>query len=184
MGVNWASNLRRRLARAWWAPRSLALKEAGAYVGTDAVSGRLQFDLLKHEGCLPSSTVPEIGCGALHAAVPAQADPTGRIRQEDRQIESLFMATRSIVGSIRCNQDPDDAGPSGALGRRRSGRLDGSVPRRPAETRRSPLCNRAFESFLSDYRIAPYALVGSLQLCNNGLSTFRPPRQLPHRADS
>jgi cyclopropane fatty-acyl-phospholipid synthase-like methyltransferase len=39
------------------------------YVKTDETSGRLQFELLKQEGCQPSSRVLEVGCGCLHAGV-------------------------------------------------------------------------------------------------------------------
>jgi len=37
------------------------------YVKTDETSGQLQFELLKKEGCQPSSRVLEVGCGCLHA---------------------------------------------------------------------------------------------------------------------
>lgn len=40
------------------------------YVGTDKVSGELQAELLKREGCTPDSKVLELGCGHLHAGVP------------------------------------------------------------------------------------------------------------------
>jgi SAM-dependent methyltransferase len=40
------------------------------YVKTDETSGRLQFELLRKEGCVPTSRVLEIGCGCLHAGVP------------------------------------------------------------------------------------------------------------------
>jgi cyclopropane fatty-acyl-phospholipid synthase-like methyltransferase len=40
------------------------------YVGTTEVSGELQFELLKREGCTPDSKVLELGCGHLHAGVP------------------------------------------------------------------------------------------------------------------
>ena len=36
-------------------------------VDTDEVSGQLQFEILKREGCVPSSRVLEVGCGCLHA---------------------------------------------------------------------------------------------------------------------
>ncbi len=39
------------------------------YVKTDEVSGQLQFEILKKEGCLPASRVLEVGCGCLHAGV-------------------------------------------------------------------------------------------------------------------
>lgn len=40
------------------------------YVGTTKISGEVQFELLKKEGLLPGSSVLEIGCGHLHAAIP------------------------------------------------------------------------------------------------------------------
>src|SRR5262249_52364147 len=46
------------------------VEDARAYVGTDTLSGQLQFELLKREGCRPDSKVLEIGCGNLHAGVP------------------------------------------------------------------------------------------------------------------
>src|SRR6266513_1425561 len=48
-------------------PRGL---RARSYVGTDEVSGQLQLELLKRQGCLPKSKVLEIGCGRLHAGLP------------------------------------------------------------------------------------------------------------------
>lgn len=47
-----------------------ALREAHRYVANDAEGGRRQLELLKREGCLPSSKVLEIGCGALRAGIP------------------------------------------------------------------------------------------------------------------
>lgn len=46
------------------------LVEARRYVGTDELSGQLQLELLKREGCAPSSKVLEIGCGCLNAGIP------------------------------------------------------------------------------------------------------------------
>jgi cyclopropane fatty-acyl-phospholipid synthase-like methyltransferase len=43
---------------------------AVSYVGTDEVSGQLQFELLKRQGCRPNSRVLEMGCGCLHAGIP------------------------------------------------------------------------------------------------------------------
>ena len=40
--------------------------DAKTYVGTVEKSGLLQLELLKREGCLPSSRVLEFGCGYLH----------------------------------------------------------------------------------------------------------------------
>jgi cyclopropane fatty-acyl-phospholipid synthase-like methyltransferase len=45
------------------------LQDANRYVGTDEVSGQLQLELLKREGCKPGSKVLEIGCGNLHAGI-------------------------------------------------------------------------------------------------------------------
>jgi SAM-dependent methyltransferase len=46
------------------------LASAKNYVATDEVSGELQFELLKREGCVPGSRVLEVGCGCLNAGVP------------------------------------------------------------------------------------------------------------------
>jgi len=46
------------------------VEEADRYVGTDEVSGKLQLELAKREGCKPGSKLLEIGCGNLHGAVP------------------------------------------------------------------------------------------------------------------
>src|SRR4030043_451434 len=46
------------------------LVDARRYVGTDEVSGRLQLELLKREGCRPASRVLELGCGCLHLGIP------------------------------------------------------------------------------------------------------------------
>jgi len=47
-----------------------ALAVAKRYVGTDETSGELQLELLKRNGCVPSSKVLEIGCGCLSAGFP------------------------------------------------------------------------------------------------------------------
>jgi glycosyltransferase involved in cell wall biosynthesis/protein-L-isoaspartate O-methyltransferase len=41
---------------------------AKQYAGNDEVSGWMQCEMLKKEGCIPSSNVLDIGCGALYAA--------------------------------------------------------------------------------------------------------------------
>ena len=46
------------------------MNEAQQYVGTDETSGGLQLELLKREGCVPSSKVLDIGCGCLSAGLP------------------------------------------------------------------------------------------------------------------
>jgi hypothetical protein len=58
------------LRRARRLVRGPSLAEAQAYTGTDRTSGRLQLEILKSEGCLPSSNLLEIGCGCLSAGVP------------------------------------------------------------------------------------------------------------------
>jgi cyclopropane fatty-acyl-phospholipid synthase-like methyltransferase len=45
-------------------------EEADRYVATDRLSGMLQFELLRRQGCQPGWKVLEIGCGNLHASVP------------------------------------------------------------------------------------------------------------------
>ena len=52
--------------RRWFGGRHA---EAIQYVGTDGLSGKLQRDLLKREGALPSSRVLEVGCGSLNAGL-------------------------------------------------------------------------------------------------------------------
>jgi cyclopropane fatty-acyl-phospholipid synthase-like methyltransferase len=46
------------------------LDEAKRYVGTNEVSGQIQLELLKEEGCIPASKILEIGCGNLNAGIP------------------------------------------------------------------------------------------------------------------
>jgi len=43
--------------------------DPACYVGTNEVSGQLQLELLKQEGCRPESKVLEVGCGNLHAGM-------------------------------------------------------------------------------------------------------------------
>jgi SAM-dependent methyltransferase len=56
------------LPQAWVLPRGL--EDPSTFVGTDEVSGQLQFELLQREGCRHDSRVLEIGCGNLHAGIP------------------------------------------------------------------------------------------------------------------
>ena len=51
----------------WVLPKGL--EDPKRFVGTDGVSGQLQLELLKREGCTRDSTVLEIGCGNLHAGI-------------------------------------------------------------------------------------------------------------------
>jgi cyclopropane fatty-acyl-phospholipid synthase-like methyltransferase len=46
-----------------------AREDSDQYVGTTEVSGRLQLELLRREGCRPDSRVLDIGCGNLHAGI-------------------------------------------------------------------------------------------------------------------
>ena len=62
--------LARRLRRLVEGADRTAVRAARRYVATDEESGRRQLSLLKREGCRPSSTVLEVGCGALHAGIP------------------------------------------------------------------------------------------------------------------
>ena len=52
-----------------WSPQGKNHR-ANLWVGTDEMSGFMQRELLLREGCVPSSTVLDIGCGNLHAGVP------------------------------------------------------------------------------------------------------------------
>src|SRR5712691_9398681 len=45
------------------------IEDADRYVFTDDVSGQLQLELLKRQGCKPDSKVLEVGCGNLHAGI-------------------------------------------------------------------------------------------------------------------
>jgi cyclopropane fatty-acyl-phospholipid synthase-like methyltransferase len=68
------------------------LVQAKDYVGTDTLSGQLQFELLQREGCRTVSKVLEVGCGCLHLGVPliqyldqgnyVGVDPNEWLRQE------------------------------------------------------------------------------------------------------
>lgn len=51
--------------------RNAAVRQhAREFVGTDETIGDLQLALLVSEGCKPTSQVLEVGCGALHTAIP------------------------------------------------------------------------------------------------------------------
>ena len=43
------------------------------YVSNDMVSGQLQLELLKRQGCQPTSKVLELGCGLSASGNPAAA---------------------------------------------------------------------------------------------------------------
>jgi len=63
------SILRPAVSRIFGLPSRSGKGDADLYVGTDVVSGQLQFELLKREGCRPSSKVLEVGCGNLNAGI-------------------------------------------------------------------------------------------------------------------
>jgi cyclopropane fatty-acyl-phospholipid synthase-like methyltransferase len=76
---------------------------ARSYVGTDEVSGQLQLELLKRQGCRPDSKALEVGCGRLHAGIPvmqyldkgnyAGVDPNVWLREtamKDRRIRRVI----------------------------------------------------------------------------------------------
>src|SRR6266852_1299510 len=42
-------------------------QDAKNFTGSDAVSGKIQLELLQRAGCRPYSRVLDVGCGALHA---------------------------------------------------------------------------------------------------------------------
>jgi SAM-dependent methyltransferase len=56
------------LPQEWVLPRGL--ENPNRFVGTDELSGQLQFEILQREGCRRDSRVLEIGCGNLHAGIP------------------------------------------------------------------------------------------------------------------
>ncbi len=72
------------------------------FVKTDQDSGQVQLELLKMDGCVPSSKVVDIGCGCLHLGVPlmkyldvghfAGVDPNAWLREKamkDPQVRQL-----------------------------------------------------------------------------------------------
>ncbi|HXQ52390.1 MAG TPA: class I SAM-dependent methyltransferase [Stellaceae bacterium] len=98
--------------------------DLSGYVGTDAVSGELQFELLKRQGCTPRSTVLEIGCGCLHVGIPllgfldagnfVGVDPNDWLREramKDASVRQLVNDKRATFLSV------DDFDASG-LGRK------------------------------------------------------------------
>jgi cyclopropane fatty-acyl-phospholipid synthase-like methyltransferase len=62
--------LRPAVSRILGQPQRSGKEDADLYVATDEVSGQLQVELLKREGCRPNSKVLEVGCGNLHAGIP------------------------------------------------------------------------------------------------------------------
>jgi cyclopropane fatty-acyl-phospholipid synthase-like methyltransferase len=89
------------------------MEDADRYVATDEVSGQLQFELVKREGCKPDSKLLEIGCGNLHGAVPlieyldrcnyVGVDPNEWLRKaamKDRRIRQLIKTKRARFLSV------------------------------------------------------------------------------------
>ena len=96
------------------------MEDADRYVATDEVSGQLQFELVKREGCKPGSEVLEIGCGNLHGAVPLMeyldkgnyvvVDPNEWLRKaamKERRIRQLIKNKRP---RFLCVDDFDASG--------------------------------------------------------------------------
>ena len=89
------------------------MEDADRYVATDKVSGQLQFELVKREGCKPDSKLLEIGCGNLHGAVPlieylqegnyAGIDPNEWLRKaamKDPYVRKLVKKKRATFLSV------------------------------------------------------------------------------------
>jgi cyclopropane fatty-acyl-phospholipid synthase-like methyltransferase len=89
------------------------LEDPNRYVGTDDVSGKLQFEVIRREGCRPDSKLLEIGCGNLHGAVPlieyldsgnyVGLDPNEWLREaamKDRRIRQLVKSKRARFLSV------------------------------------------------------------------------------------
>lgn len=83
------------------------MAEAQAYTGTDEVSGGLQMEVLKREGCEPRSKVLEVGCGCLSAGMRlidyldagnyAGIDPNPKLREAALRVP----ANRRLADSKR-----------------------------------------------------------------------------------
>ena len=83
------------------------------YVSTDMVSGQLQLELLKRQGCQPTSKVLELGCGCLHLGIPllrflnesnyVGVDPNEWLRQsamKDAEVRHLVAAKKAQFLSV------------------------------------------------------------------------------------
>jgi SAM-dependent methyltransferase len=90
-----------------------SLEEADLYVATDHLSGMLQFELLRRQGCQPDWKVLEIGCGNLHASTPViqyleegnyvGVDPNEWLRQvalKDRTVRQLVKQKKARFLSV------------------------------------------------------------------------------------
>jgi len=92
------------------------------YVKTDETSGRLQFELLKREGCTPSSKVLELGCGCLHLATPlvqyldsesyVGVDPNEWLRKKAYKNEAVkaLMVEKKVQFTCADNFDASELG--------------------------------------------------------------------------
>lgn len=84
-----------------------SVDEARGYVGTTQASGVCQFELMKREGCVPTSRVLEVGCGVLHAGVPLMEylDPGNYVGMDPNEwLRNLAMEdsrVRQLVASKR-----------------------------------------------------------------------------------
>lgn len=100
-----------------------ALLAARNYVGTNEISGFLQYQILKREGCQPSSMVLEIGCGCLnlaghlvrylHDGHYVGVDPNPSLREESLKMPWLLELTTEKRSRFLSNDrfDGSDAGP-------------------------------------------------------------------------
>lgn len=92
----------------------LKIRNPIKYVGTTKVSGEVQLELLKKEGLVHESTVLEIGCGHLHAAVPIVKylnsnnyigiDPNKWLRKlafKDAAVANLMKAKKATFLSVK-----------------------------------------------------------------------------------
>lgn len=88
-------------------------EDPNQYVGTNEVSGELQLELLKREGCRPDSKALEVGCGNLHAGVALMRylekgnyvgiDPNEWLRQDamkDHRIRQLVKEKKARFLSV------------------------------------------------------------------------------------
>jgi SAM-dependent methyltransferase len=84
------------------------LARARRYVATSEESGLLQLELLRKEGCLPSSSVLEVGCGCLNAGVPVMRylDPVNYVGIEPNQWLLDAAMTRRSTRRLIADRQP------------------------------------------------------------------------------
>jgi cyclopropane fatty-acyl-phospholipid synthase-like methyltransferase len=104
--------------------KELRKHEAERYVNTDEVSGQLQLELLKREGCSPTSHVLEFGCGHLHLGAPliefldkkhyVGVDPNEWLRKHAMEKEKVRKLVEEKQATFLTRDDFD----AGELGRK------------------------------------------------------------------